>query len=86
MIITRIGSAEARSKWRDLLDEVYSGATDVIIERNGKDVAVIIPTQDYEALQDELNELRSARLAGLAYEEWQRDSSLGRPWEEVELS
>jgi hypothetical protein len=35
MTNARIKSAEARIKWRDLLDQVYAGTMDVIIERSG---------------------------------------------------
>jgi len=84
MTHTRIKSADARIKWRDLLDQVYAGAMDVIIERSGKDVAVLIPAPDYEALRDELDELRSARQVAQAFAEWQSDPSVARPWEEVE--
>ena len=84
MTITKINSGDARIKWRDLLDQVYAGAADVIIERNGKEVAVLIPVIDYQALHEELEELRSARQASAAYAEWLRDPSVARPWEEVE--
>ena len=84
MTITKIKSSEARIKWRDLLDQVYAGAADIIIERSGKDMAVLIPAIDYEALRDELEELRSTRQAAAAYAEWQRDPSVARPWEDVE--
>jgi prevent-host-death family protein len=82
--ITKINSADARIKWRDLLDQVYAGASDFIIERNGKEIAVVIPVKDYKALYEELEELRSARQDKAAYEEWQRDPSVARPWEDVE--
>lgn len=84
MANTRIKSADARIKWRDLLDQVYAGAMDVIIERSGKDVAVLIPAPDYEALREELDELRSARQVAQTYSEWQSDPTVARPWEEVE--
>jgi prevent-host-death family protein len=41
-----ISSDQARAKWREVLDTAMSGE-DVIIERYGKPVAVIIPYQDY---------------------------------------
>jgi prevent-host-death family protein len=84
MAITKIKSGEARIKWRDLLDQVYAGATDFIIERSGKDVAVLIPARDYEAVQDMLEEMRADRLAAAAYNEWLRDPSVARAWDEVE--
>ena len=61
MGILTINSREARIKWRDLLDKVYAGSSDVVIERNGKPVAVLILVEDYEELKDELDDLRSAR-------------------------
>ena len=84
MTITKINSGEARIKWRDLLDQVYAGVSDVLIERSGKAVAVLIPAADYEAIRDVLDDLRSTRQAAAAYAEWQRDPSMARPWEDVE--
>lgn len=46
MATTVISSDQAR--WREVLDTVVSG-NDVIIERYGKPVAILIPYQDYEA-------------------------------------
>ena len=83
MSILTINSREARIKWRDLLDKVYAGSSDVVIERNGKPVAVMIPIEDYEELQDELDDLRSARRVAALYKAWKQDPSTGRPWEEI---
>ena len=41
-----ISSDQARAKWREVLDTAVAGKN-VIIERYGKPVAVIIPYQDY---------------------------------------
>ena len=38
---------------------------------------------DYTALQEELDELRAVREALEAYEEWERDPSTAKPWEQV---
>jgi prevent-host-death family protein len=84
MAITKIKSAEARIKWRDIIDRVYAGETDIIIERSGKEVAVLISVEDYEAVRDSLVDLRADRMAAGAYLEWQQDSSVARPWEDVE--
>jgi prevent-host-death family protein len=83
MGILTINSREARIKWRDLLDKVYAGSSDVVIERNGKPVAVLIPVEDYEELQDELDDLRSARRVAVVYETWKQNPPAGRAWEEV---
>ncbi len=84
MTTETISSRDARSKWRDVLDKVFSRTADVVIERNGQPVAVLIPVEDYEALRDELDDLRAARQAGAIYEEWRRDPSTARPLEDVE--
>lgn len=84
MRITTVTSSEARTKFRDLLDQVLTGKGDVVIERNGKSIAVLISAVDYEEIQDTLEELRAAREASVAYEEWKRNPNIARPWEDVE--
>jgi prevent-host-death family protein len=79
-----VQSGEARAKFRDLLDNVLSGKGDVIIERNGKSVAVVIPAVDYEQIREELDEMRAVREAAAAYEEWKRDPSVARAWDDVD--
>lgn len=81
---TKVKSGEARTKWRDLLDQVLTGKGDVVIERNGKDVAVLIPAIDYEQIQDALEELRAAREASAAYEEWKRKANVARSWDDID--
>jgi prevent-host-death family protein len=80
---TILSSREARTRWRDVLDAVNQGKTDVVIERYGKPVAAVISYQDYEALLEELEDLRDGRYAVAAYEEWLRDPSTARPYEEI---
>ncbi|MBM3150721.1 MAG: type II toxin-antitoxin system Phd/YefM family antitoxin [Chloroflexi bacterium] len=84
MIMSTFKSGEARSKFRDLLDQVLTGEGDVMIERNGKSVAVIIPAVDYAQIQETLEDMRAARHAAVAYEEWKRNPSVARPWDEVD--
>ncbi len=84
MSTTKVKSGEARTKWRDLLDQVLTGKGDVVIERNGKNIAVLIPAVDYEQIQDTLEELRAAREAAAAYEEWKRNPNVARSWDDVE--
>jgi prevent-host-death family protein len=84
MTISIINSGEARIRWRDLLDQVLAGKGDVLIERNGKSVAVMIPAVDYEQIREVLEELRAAREAAAAYAEWKRTPSIARSWDEVE--
>src|SRR3972149_6148941 len=49
-----VKSGEARIKFRDLLDQVLTGKGDVIIERHGKSVAVLISAAEYEQLRGKL--------------------------------
>jgi prevent-host-death family protein len=84
MNITKVKSGEARTKLRDLLAQVMAGKGDVIIERNGKSVAVMIPPIDYEQIQETLEELRAARTASAAYEEWKRKPMVARSWDDVD--
>lgn len=43
----RISSDEARSKWREVLDTAVAG-NQIIIERYGKPIAVMVAYQEYE--------------------------------------
>lgn len=82
--ILTVNSRKARENLRDLLDRVFKGDTDIIIERNGKPVAAMISVTDYEDILDELEDLRSSRRAAEIYESWKRDSTTARPLNEVE--
>ena len=84
MTIKTIKSGEARIKWRDILDQVFSGKGDVVIERSGKNVAVLIPAVDYEQIREALDEIRSVREAAAAYNEWKLDPSVARPFDELD--
>jgi prevent-host-death family protein len=84
MVVARtVNSREVRRILRDLLDAANKGDTDTVIERNGRPVAALIPYEDYEALQEELDDLRAGRRAQAALEAWEKDRSLGRPYAEV---
>jgi len=81
---TKVKSGEARAKWRDILDQVFAGKGDVVIERNGKDIAVMIPAVDYEQIRETLEDMRVVREAAANYEEWKKDPSVARSWDEVD--
>ena len=84
MTPTKVKSGEARAKWRDILDQVFAGKGDVVIERNGKDIAVVIPAIDYEQIREALEDMRAVREAAANYEEWKKDPSVARSWDEVD--
>jgi len=77
-----LNSDEARSRWRDILDAAGAGA-DVVIARYGKPMAAVIPIADYEALIEELADLRAGRRAQAALEAWRAQPGRGRPYTEV---
>ncbi len=65
-------SKEVRQKWRELLDDIYTGG-DVVVERNGKPVAVVIPYKDYAEIKTILENIRVEKHANDVYEEWRRN-------------
>jgi prevent-host-death family protein len=73
-------------RMREVLDKVYLGEKDVVIERNGKPVAAIIPVEDYLALQEELEDLRAGRLAQQEYEHWKANPESAVTLEEFEAT
>jgi prevent-host-death family protein len=83
MSVNVMQSHAARANWRDLLDSASHGQ-DTVIERSGRPVAAVIPYADYEAILEELEDRRADRRAIEAYEEWKRDPSTARPFEEFE--
>ena len=50
----RVGSDEARTKFRDLMDEVAHDEAHVYILRYGKPAAVIVPIEWYEHAKEDL--------------------------------
>lgn len=80
MPITTIGSREARQKWRDLLDEAFTGAADIVIERNGKPIAALIAYEDYLAIAEALDDLRAARRVAEAHKASQQS---GRSYDDI---
>jgi prevent-host-death family protein len=74
-----LNSEDARTRWRDILDAAGTGQ-DVVIARYGKPMAAVIPIADYEALLEELEDMRAARRAQQALEAWREDRSRGRPY------
>jgi prevent-host-death family protein len=76
--IREMSSREARQRWREVLDTVMKGKSDIAITRYGEPIAVVIPADDYEALAEEIEEMRMSRLAESIYEDYlaDRDSAV----------
>ena len=63
MTIKILESNRARSHWREILDAVLSGETDVVITRYHKPVATLVAYDDYLFIQGELVKRRLERRA-----------------------
>lgn len=70
-------SPSARANWRDVLDQVKEA--DVVIERYGAPVVAIIPYEDYNAIREQLENLRAVRQAKSAYAQVQKSQPAGAP-------
>ena len=79
-------SRSTRMKWRDVLDTVTTGASDVVVTRNSKASVAIIPFEDYEAIIEQLEEIRESRLADALIEQWQAGKIGARPWAALKAS
>ncbi len=83
MTISTWDSNDARIKWREVIDTAASGGADVVIMRYGRPVVAVIDYEDFLALQEELDDLRAVKRADAVYEEYLRDPSSARPWDEI---
>jgi prevent-host-death family protein len=73
----RISAVEARKRLGEILESVYYRGDEVIIERAGKPMAVVIPAERYEAM-----EKSRERFFDLIEKNWERNKDV--PYEEVE--
>jgi prevent-host-death family protein len=51
MMKRRISAVEARKRLGEILESVYYRGDEVVIERAGKAMAVVIPSERYEAME-----------------------------------
>ncbi len=58
-------SNEVRLHWRQMLDGARAGEH-IVVEHRGTPVGVIIPYEDYVAIQESLREVRAMRNRGPA--------------------
>jgi prevent-host-death family protein len=77
MVKRRISAVEARKRLGEILESVYYRGDEVVIERAGKAMAVVIPAERYEAM-----EKSRERLFELIEKNWQRNKDV--PYEEIE--
>ena len=66
-----VAATDARRRLGELLEGVYCRGDEVIIERAGKPMAVVIPADRYEQL-----ELARVRLFAMVDDVWARNASI----------
>ena len=75
MSVKTYKSEDARAKMRDILDDVTTGVTEVVIERHGKPTAVVISYHQWQAWKRQRKEqharIRAEMDAG-HYETWEQ--------------
>ena len=77
MVKRRISAVEARKRLGEILESVHYRGDEVVIERAGKAMAVVIPAERYETL-----EKSRERLLELIEKNWERNKDA--PFKEVE--
>ena len=73
----KVSAVEARKRLGELLEGVYYRGDEVVIERAGKPMAVVIPAERYETM-----ERSRERLSELIEKNWERNKDV--PYEEIE--
>jgi prevent-host-death family protein len=63
MTVRTVKSDEARTNFRDILDDVQAGATEIVIERWNKPAAVLVNYQQWQALRRQRFALLDQRAA-----------------------
>ena len=67
---------------RDLLDRVLKNRERVVVHRNGKRVAALVPLKDLAALE-KMEDRADAEDFGRAKKEWERGGKKTVPWEKL---
>lgn len=80
MIVKTVTSEDARTRLRDVMDEVITGESEIIIERHGKPMVAVISYKEFQRIQQQ-REKRRAKLANV-----RADMEAGNymTWEQVE--
>jgi len=81
--LQEVASRDVRKHWRDILDTVMSTKNDIVVTRYGKRIAVIISAEDYEAVSEQLEDVRLSRLADSVYSEYLENKENAVDYEEV---
>lgn len=77
----KVSAVEARKRLGELLEGVYYRGDEVVIERAGKPMAVVIPAERYETMERG-RERSMDRLFQLIEKNWERNKDV--PYEIIE--
>ena len=73
-------ASDVRSNWSQLLNQVFRGETEVVVEKSGIPVAAIVSAQDYQKLQ----QIKQARKRDFDVINRMRAAFKGIPDDEIE--
>ena len=78
--MTRVSASKIRSDFDDLLDRVANEGERIVLHRRGKNVAAIVPLEDF-AFLEELEDRMDLEEARAALEEAKKKGTI--PWEKI---
>ena len=79
-MIQTLKASDVRSNWSQLLNQVFRGETEVVVEKSGIPVAAIVSAQDYQKLQ----QIKQARKRDFDVINRMRAAFKGIPDDEIE--
>lgn len=80
--MTRLAAQKVQENFSDTLDRVVDKGERIILHRQGKNVAALVPVEDL-ALLEELEDQRDLEDFRAAKEEWEREGKKTVPWEKI---
>ncbi len=80
--MTRLAAQNVQENFSDTLDRVVDKRERIILHRQGKNVAALVPVEDL-ALLEELEDQRDLEDFRAAKEEWEREGQQTTPLDEV---
>jgi PHD/YefM family antitoxin component YafN of YafNO toxin-antitoxin module len=83
MQVKVMGAEEVRREWRTVVDSVLAGE-DVVVERYSRPAVAVIAYDDYTAIRQELEEMRTTRRTNQLRAAWQQGKIKALPWDQPE--
>lgn len=80
-----MNSREVHTKWDTVLESVVNEVTNIVVERDGERVAVMMSYEKFVAIMEELEDCRDGRLAMAELEAWKKDPSMAQSWEAIKI-